>query len=213
MGWVSPPTGRRNQRSDRPPTDLRIEIVTGVAASVSFLVFYSLLPLWISVFLAAAAYVGVKVAFPGRPIDSIVERVPDIAELLQGLQAITADFRDSVLRAKLTSICNQGMALLSTLQSRPQNGDASLSAVRQYLDLSLKGAQRFLGTAGGSARSAPQARATFEELLDGAAARMEAIHNALATEKDVELSAELKSLSQTVKDLDAVYLRVGEKQE
>lgn len=189
------------------------DLVPGMAGVIAFLAVLALLGsgwLWLSALLAVGTYLGVRWILPSpRKAGEVVEEKPvTTREVLSQVAELSRCVPDAGLQRRLRGICDQADSLLRYFDAHPERADESLFVIRQYLQLARTGVQRFVDAGRYAGPSARQSIQNMNELLEQVSSRFGHLQDRLAEEDDASLAGELKVLTQTLKELDTVYMNV-----
>ena len=202
------PDGRSQRQAGRGFTDLW----AGIAATAVFLVTASVLGIgWLALcaLLSAGVYVGVRLLLPVRK-DSEAQIAPVVSP-----EMVIADLRAAARRlppalaARIDRIGVQAEALLTYFKAHPECSDPGLFLTRQHLEMARTLTLRWLETSHSAPQAAPQSTQKLAEFLTDVSGRLAQLYQGLTQADDAHLAGEIEALTRTMKEMDAVYQRIG----
>lgn len=200
------------ERSSRQAGKGNTDLWAGVAATVFFLVTTSLFGIgWLALcaLLSAGVYIGIKLLFPA-PTPSEAPTVPVVApETLIGEMRSMERSLPPAISARLKQIGDQAEFILAYFRAHPERSDPGLFLTRQHLQMAHSLTQRWLETARAAPQQAPQSAQKLNEFLTDVSNRLSQLYQGLTQADDAHLAGEIEALTRTMKEMDAVYQRIG----
>lgn len=188
------------------------DLWAGIAATAFLLLTAPFLGFgWLTlcVVLSALVYVGVQLLFPGSQATD-APTVPAVAPetLLRELQSMGQRLPPA-LAARVRQIGSLTDLLLAYFRAHPERSDPGLFLTRQHLEMAHALTQRWLETSRIAPQRAPQSAQKLEEFLTDVSDRISQLYQGLTQADDAHLAGEIEALTRTMKEMDAVYQRIG----
>ena len=195
-----------------PRAFLSGDLAPGLSATAAFLGMHLILGaglLWLSVLLALAVYAGVRFLLPTTP-PAVEPHDVSIEERVARLGELQAKLMEPDARQRVGAIRSCALSLTDYATKHPEMSVDVLFMARQYLEFSESGISLYLTTVSRARRASRQSLATLIEMLDSVLHRLTRIFEKTQAADDAAVASELRTMTQTLKDLDRVFVSLGE---